>query len=223
MPYPANVGRFNITARLSEGEVMVHTLWMRQDAPSFTVSNLQGLTDRVRDRWSEVILGGTGLPAGLQTRLHTECTYTKVSGYAVDSLGKATDQAESLFAAGVKGTATGTMPPQCALVITLNTARPGRSGRGRLYAGALSSAQLAASGRILPSARDAFADALAGFYTRLRNDPNMIDAFRPVVVSPTRGESYKIDSIAVGDVIDTMRSRRNSLAEAKVSRVVDAG
>ncbi len=222
MPYPDKLYRFNITGTVPGGDQQVHTVWMRADPATATAGVLQGLTDRVRDKWAETINGGTGLPLGLATKLAAETVYTSVSGYSVDAFGRATTQAEALFAAGVKGTATSAVPPQVALVVTLLTARPGRSGRGRLFLGGFAGSNVLTSGRYAPAARDAVADAMAGFYTRLRDLQGTADLFRPVVVSPTLGDSFKISKIAVGDVFDTMRSRRNALVEAKVSRVVDA-
>lgn len=223
MAYPSGLYRFNITASTIGGEQIVHTVWMRRDGTgALDPTGLQSLADRVRDRWTETVNGGSGMPAGLAAHLYTATEYQKVSAYSVDSAGRATAQAESSFATGVKGTATAALPAQCALVTTLLTAQPGRSGRGRLYLGGLGVSLLTASGRADFTKVGAIADAMGGFYTRLRNDTLQNDTFRPVVVSPTKTASYKITSVAVGDVIDTMRSRRNGLVENKDSTVVDA-
>lgn len=223
MAYPDKLARFNINASIVGGEVMVHTVWLRRDTDGFgNNADLQTMADKVRDDWAKSIGGFTGGPPGLGGYLHNATTYTSVDAYAVDAAGHATQQAESLFAAGVTGEQTNALPPQNAVVVTLKTSRPGRSGRGRLYLGGFGTNILAPTGRLSTVARDAFAANLAGFYTRLRDLPLQGDGFRPVVVSPRLTQSFKIAGIEVGDVVDTMRSRRSDLLESRKSAVVDA-
>jgi hypothetical protein len=137
----------------------------------------------------------------------------------VNSLGKAIDQAEAVFS-GVKGSGSQALPPQCALVVTLLTGAPGRSARGRLFLGGLSTF-LTPEGRVLPGSQQTIVDAMASFYVQLRNDPNAPDVMRPVVVSPTTTSARKITRVNVGNVVDTMRSRRGKLVEARLARPVD--
>ncbi len=223
MPYPAGLVRANINANLGSGEIMVNTVWIRGDqAAGFDMLPLQGIADRVRDAWRGFIELGQGGALAQGAAFSTNTQWTKVSAYRVNALGKATEQAEALFPATTKGSQNTALPPQTALVVTTLTARPGRSGRGRFYLGGLSTAGLTAGGRHSVNSANAIALAMAQFYVAIRDQPNVGDAYRPVVVSPTPGDSFKIKSVAVGDVYDTMRSRRNKLVEAKSPSVVDA-
>ena len=224
MAYPDRLWRCNIVATMAGGEQIVHTVWMRADPTSLiTPGATQAVANVVRDEWAKTINGFTGGPVALAARFASHLVYQRVTAYKVDAAGRATEQAEAAFAAnGVKGTGTGSLPPQVALCVTLQTRRPGRSGRGRLYLGALAGTMLTTSGRLPTTDRTPFADGLGGFYTRLRDNPNAPDVVRPVVVSPTLTDSFKITGIAIGDVYDTMRSRRSELVEDKTTRVVDA-
>ena len=223
MGYPSGLCRFNINAAIPGGDTIVNTVWLRFDQPAAAGAfDLQVLTDRVRDKWAEFIVGGTGLPAASASYFASSTVWTKVAGYKVNNLGHATSQAESIFAANVKGTAATTLPPQVACAVTLVTARPGRSGRGRIFLGGFGANANRADGRIEDAARTALLAGVAGFYTRLRDQANVGDAYRPVVVSPTLSDSFKIKSVNIGHVWDTQRNRRNTLTETKSSAVVDA-
>jgi hypothetical protein len=215
------LSRFNITAQVANGEQLVHTVWMQRDSTVIGPRSLQALTDKVRDQWSSTILGGTGLPGGIAARLYTQTKYIKVSGYTVNEQGRATEQAESQFANQPSGGAAAALPAQTALVVTLLTNQPGRSGRGRLYLGGLGVSNLDATGLVTAANTLLIANALAGFYVRLRDNVADDDSHRPVVVSPTTGAANKIIRVQVGNVPDTMRSRRASLLESRSSSDVD--
>jgi hypothetical protein len=220
---PEGIVRCNINASLQTGEIMVHTVHMRKDTSAFLPVDLQSVADKVRDEWTRTINADTGDPVGIGNKLTTSCQYLNVTAYLIGPLGKAVAQAEAAFAATVKGQGTSHLPPQLALVVTLLTNRSGRSGRGRIYLGGLQAATNGTDGRVSAANRTIFVQALSGFYTRLRDLPFANDQIRPVVVSPTTTSSAKITKVSVGDVIDTMRSRRNALVEAKEFATVDSG
>lgn len=223
MGYPDKLIRCNINGVVAGGEVIVHTVWMRKDNQLFT-DDLQTIVNKVKDTWVGTMTGGAApMVATIASVFPTTLTYTKVTGYQVNSDGRAVAQAEANFpTSGVSGTGTASLPPQCAVAVTLLTSRPGRSGRGRLFLGPIAQSAIGTDGRLTAATRTRILDAMTYFYTELRNASYTNDAQRPVVVSPTLGQSFKIKSVAVGDVIDTMRSRRNALVEAKVVKVVDA-
>lgn len=222
MPYPSRLTRCNINASLTGGEIMVHTVWLQRDLTVPGATSLQTLADRVRDSWTVAMNGGGAVAQGVRVHLAASTVYQNVTAYSVDAAGRATNQAVSSFT-GVTGTSTGSaLPPQCALVVSLLTGRPGRSGRGRLYLGGLSAGNLTTTGRLDPQTRGQILASMAQFYVQVRSTNNADDSDRPVVVSPTRTEAYKIKAVGIGDVYDTMRSRRNRLTEARIQAVVDA-
>lgn len=222
MAYPDGVYRTNINATLQGGETMTHTVWCRTDTLNAGIPDMtQQIANRIRDTWSQLVTVGLPNGASIGSRLHTETRYTNCTTYKVDALGKATELAEAAFDAQIAGTGTSALPPQLALVTTLLTNRPGRNGRGRIYLGGLSNNILGADGRLGTLTRDSMAGAMAEFYKAVRHTPLNGDTFRPVVVSPTITDSFKVTKVAVGDVLDTMRSRRASLTENKAIQVVD--
>lgn len=224
MAYPDRIWRCNIVGETQGGEQLVHTVWMRADGSAVIgPAATQTIANKVRDRWQHAVLTGHTSGGPLATRLHTGTRYTRVSAYRVNAQGLASDQAEALFdPATVKGSVTRALPPQCALVVTLQTSKPGRSGRGRLYLGGLGDFILGNDGRVPAGHRDLMSDTMATFYTSLRDENMLPDVVRPVVVSNRQSDSYKVTKVAIGDVFDTQRRRRASLVESKAVRVVDA-
>lgn len=222
MAYPDKLYRCNINSQYG-GEIVVNTLWVQEDQASVLGPDVsaQTIADRVRDAWSTMILTGYGTGGGMQTQFKSAALFTSVDCYAVDSEGKATAQASAAFAPTISGTGGSGLPPQVALVVTLLTGVPGRSGRGRMFLGNLAYPNALVSGRVAPEVQASVARNIAGFLTAVRDDPLAEDDFRPVVVSPTTSTARKITSVSVGNVYDTMRSRRNKLVEARVTASVD--
>jgi len=221
MPYPSPIFRCNINAVIN-GDSMVHTVWMKSDPTVIQERTPTQIAEKVRDTWQKYILGGNNGSTSMTSRYSNTTIWSNVQAYQLDVDGKATDLGEAPFPSTVKGAGTTTLPGQVALCVTLLTGGAGRSRRGRLYLGGFGATNmLETNGRVIAGATQAVADNIAKFYTELRNE-NGGDLYRPVVVSPTLGIARKITSVQVGDVWDTMRSRRKARGEARVGAVVDA-
>lgn len=115
----------------------------------------------------------------------------------------------------VAGSGSNNPPPQNALAITLDTGlRRGRAHAGRFYVPCFSSG-LTSSG-VLGS-------AVAGIYATNAGImlDNLNDALAPwqvgVVSDLGSGAQHRVTAVRVGQVIDTIRSRRTSLPEGYVS------
>lgn len=105
-------------------------------------------------------------------------------------------------------------PAQTALVVSLNTARRGSSGRGRFYL-PMPAVPVSATDLLISSAnRDSVQGAAATFVNNINNQPGFDVADIVVVVASTKGVNSKVTGIRVGRVLDTVRSRRTSLPEA---------
>jgi hypothetical protein len=222
MPYPDKLYRCNIGA-VTPGEQIVNTLWVRLDDTTAVTPDLpQTIANQVRDAWAKFILGGNdgSLPQNEQFAGGT--AWDRVTCYPVNALGKATAVAEATFGPTVKGSESFALPAQTALVVTTLTGSPGRSARGRMYLGGLGRSILGGDGRLTAPRQTAITTAFGKFLVAVRSRPNLGDLWRPVVVSPTTGTARKITAITVGDLTDTMRSRRTSLREIRASAVVDA-
>lgn len=222
LTYAPRLVRCNVTATTINGETVVNTIWMQTDAfAGFGSVELVDVANRVRDAWTTMLVTGFNGSLGINDLFHSQTVWRTVSAYAVDSRGRATNQGESTFLATAKGSGASTQAPQVAIVVTTLSGVPGRSGRGRIFLGGLSNASMGSDARIAVGARDRIAQAVGGMYQQARNAPFQSDVIRPVIVSPTTGQARRIRAVTVGDVFDTMRSRRNRYVEARFRQTVD--
>lgn len=116
------------------------------------------------------------------------------------------------------GTSTGNgWPPQCAPCISFRTVTAGSRARGRSYLPPMQVAALTAAGRMTDAARDDLTAGLDDFFATMT-----ANAAQPVVISAVGGvwTARPVVTIAVGNVIDTQRSRRSDLAEVYATAAV---
>jgi hypothetical protein len=100
------------------------------------------------------------------------------------------------------------LPPQVATAVTLNTAIVSRRTRGRYYLPAPITAASTTLGRILSGDQTTIANAIAAAH-HVANA-----AGTALVVYSRAGRSVQdVTTIAVGDVFDTIRTRRDKLIE----------
>lgn len=106
--------------------------------------------------------------------------------------------------------------PQSALAISLGTARRGPTGRGRFYIPLPVLDVDAADGfRFNPNVALAIRDSAATLLNDVNNAPG-IDYFGTepeVVIASSKGYNTRVTTVRVGRIVDTIRSRRNQLAE----------
>jgi len=137
---------------------------------------------------------------------------------AVDEYGYAGGTAASVHAhatVAVLGTGASAHPNQCALVTTLRTATPGRSGRGRMYWPANGILHSAASGLYSPAPCDGVTDALSALFT----SQNLAGP-KVSVISQMHTSAAAVLSVDNDYVPDTQRRRSNKLHSLRHSHVV---
>jgi hypothetical protein len=132
--------------------------------------------------------------------------------------GKNVARAESVVS--FVGTGAGNaISPRVAIVISLVTALPTRSGRGRLYLPAPTLAQMDANGALLPAAQTTLSTNFAAFVTAMH-------AIAPIVVyhaiTNTGGPNpvpsgTEVTSVKVGSILGTQRRRTNKQTNTYVS------
>jgi hypothetical protein len=105
--------------------------------------------------------------------------------------------------------ATGPVPPQCAVVVSLRTALFNKAGRGRFYLPALSTDKVAA-GRILTAARDSCAVASQKMVQSLNGAGYIVCVYHRATKTHDN-----VTQVSVGDVFDTQRRRRDKLIEVR--------
>lgn len=101
-------------------------------------------------------------------------------------------------------------PPQCCIGVSLRTATAGSRARGRSYLPAPVTVALTNAGRLAPAYRDDVLEGLDVFFGSM-----VTNGHTPVVISAVGGvwTERNVISVAIGDVLDTQRSRRSGLAE----------
>lgn len=146
--------------------------------------------------------------------------FHKVTCRSVSAAGVTTAQGEYVQSTPTPGIASvQTAPNQSALVVTLQTARPGRTGRGRVYMPFLAPQFGVNTDRLAAGLADPLAFHFAQFITDLGQidggDPAVFGPF-PIAVQSTVNMAAPpmVTSVRVGDVIDTQRRRRNKVIEA---------
>lgn len=106
------------------------------------------------------------------------------------------------------------VPPQVALVVSLQTARRGPGGKGRIYLPTpvltLDAATMTVQLPVLESVRG----SVATWINALNNAPGVDVLNLDACVSSTKGYNTRVDSVKLGRALDTMRSRRRALLEA---------
>lgn len=116
---------------------------------------------------------------------------------------------------GVQGTGSKLCAPQLAIVATLHTARNrGRGSKGRIYM-PLAFTTVQADGRLSDEDVSNAATHAQGFLNDLNNWQGIDLPGSPEVCiySITGRSTNLVTGVSVGHVIDTMRSRRNSIDE----------
>lgn len=110
-------------------------------------------------------------------------------------------------------------PPQCSLVATLQSDRPrGLASKGRMYLPGISAA-IGSNGKISTANRDTIATNLKTFFDTIDASfdvPNqLILAAKGTGPFPAlTAQNDVVETIKVGDVVDTQRRRRNGLVES---------
>lgn len=118
------------------------------------------------------------------------------------------------------------LPPQCALVVTLMSDRPrGKASKGRMYLPGLAAMPDLSTGKLLSATVGLIADNLKTFFDTIAASTNINDelilaakASGPLGILPAQNDY--VETLKVGDVIDTQRRRRNGLTETYTSRVL---
>ena len=111
-------------------------------------------------------------------------------------------------AADAGSTTVGSLPNQCAVVVSKVTGFAGSRNRGRMFLPPVANDKLTASGRLGSTTLTSLSNGITAW-----NNSLIGDGFTPVLVSPSQSANLVITTLRIGDVVDTMRSRRNALAE----------
>jgi hypothetical protein len=160
--------------------------------------------------WSTLVAGQTDIRGWTpSSTVYVGCRVRQVSAAGVTEAVATRTLATPI--AGNAGTLGGAMPPECSIVVSLQTQLPGGRGRGRAYYPGFSVGSLTSTGRLQGVARDVLATGWKNYLDGWNADPTALAAG---VASVTGGFVTAIDRIRVGDVVDTQRRRRDALTES---------
>lgn len=124
--------------------------------------------------------------------------------------------AQAVIADG--GTSTDTsLPAQCSPCVSLSTSTAGSRARGRMYLPPPDGSAVSTTGRLIAGFRTAWIGALDTFFATMAGN-----AATCVVVSAVGGvyTTYVVNTIRMGDVVDTQRRRRNNIAEVYTTAAI---
>lgn len=186
----------------------------------------QALADGIRNAWQAFYTNAQSYFSS-----NFQCTVVKCSSVGTDGKSSAADTIYSTFPANVQGTSANHMPPQIALVATLQSATArGVGSKGRMYLPG-PGIELAAGGKLNAGKVSLLADQLGVFLTAVNALPanNVIlnashGSLNPdgsVKIGGSAAVSKAVQTVKVGDVYDTQRRRRNGLSEVYISRPIN--
>lgn len=165
----------------------------------------------------ELFRSATGWAASVKGAISSAGTVTRVRAYYYPDPGLPATVVGQSTGASVNGVSTPTLPPQCSLVVTLQTGLAGRTRRGRFYwplcGGGITSGQrtaLASQAQI-----DAFRDMLLAIESICPGSTPEL-----AVASESAGSVTTVTSIALDDVVDTQRRRRDKLVGTRFTSAV---
>jgi hypothetical protein len=150
-----------------------------------------------------------------------DTTLDGVTARVVNPAGITIRQAEGFPAGGSKVGGTPTkLPNQCSVVATLLTQRPGRTGKGRIYLPLLA-LTIGTTGRHTKTT--VIATEVKGLIDRINSGVQGagFEGTRCIVASKLgEGAESPITGVRVGDVVDTQRRRRDSVAEVYQTQAI---
>lgn len=202
------LGRLTSSGSLPTGESFVYSMYVqRDDAGNIAIAELIAAADA----WQNALkTGGTPLVAAY----NTTTIWSLIQCDLIDiSSGHTTERGFGTVA--MAGTGSGSinpLPPGVAVAVTIRSTAAGPTGRGRFYLPAPNSGQLSATGRLSTAALATFSGALANACTALAGLTNPIT---PCVYSRTHRLVHPGAKGDVGDVFDSMRTRRDKLIESR--------
>jgi len=223
MPYTVQHLLINFHGAMPGGEIWSVGFRTQAAAPDLTA--LQPYADYAADAWRVIASGGGSFDAMNPIQVtFVGCTVRLIG---VD--GKTVAQAEGLPTAPSSGSNSAPgLPNQCAITVSLLTARAGRSYRGRVYLPALTVGALSTTGRLSADVQGFAVDfvhamigALNGTFTPTGVVPPVpATRYRIAIESKTSGQPpAPVTLVRCGDVIDTQRRRRDKLSETYLNRL----
>lgn len=199
MAIPANVARVVIGGSVDGGEEWSTGFWVSSGAPAQTI--LDAIDNEAVEPWWDAV------SPTIYAAFHF--SYIKVYAYAAGGSSASSQAEKSETGVGQKVNNGG--PYSTAMVVTTQSATPGRSGRGRLYVPYHET--IAPSGHFPSQEPGIIGGAVNTMLSTIRGNA---DGITPVIVSRTHTVAHPITSVRADDLPDTQRRRDESLTPGTV-------
>lgn len=221
MTYAHKVTRVTLSGTMFGGAEEWSTgFFLGQEGSDSTVPT-QAAADLIKTAWATFWTTTNSVVSG-----HYRFDQVKMAQLGVDGKTIPDTQIYSYPAtATYGGTSANAHPPQCALVVTLLSDRPrGRASKGRMYLPGFSGA-MQSTGKISTTDQTNIANNLKTFFDALTGQAAIPDQ---LILASRAGGAFSqllaqndyVETIRVGDVVDTQRRRRNGLQETYTSRTL---
>lgn len=221
MVYAHKVNRVTISGTMYNAAEEWSTGFFLGSENADAVEPTQAAADAVLGAWTTFFSAATSYISNYYLTTQVKIAHLGTDGKLLDDLVVYAYPGTAL--AG--GVSTNHMPTQCSLVASLRSDRPrGLASKGRMYLPGIAIG-MQNNGKILSTARDTIATNLQTCFNTIRGHMDIQDT--PILAAKGTGafpnltaQNDFIESIKVGDVIDTQRRRRNGLTEAYVTKVL---
>lgn len=204
--------RIVLSGTLTASEVFAH----RHHLTSTVVTTAQAIAVASAAAWA------AGADAGFLENFPNTTTWNRITAYGLNADGSPDGDLGQVIINQMGSSTLKPLPNQCAWVVTLRTSDLSRRGRGRMFLPAPDSGHLGNAGRVLPTSVAQVATGIqtylntlntAGTTCCIRSDaaPASLPAFKPIT------------SLDMGDVLDTIRARRDAMVETRTNRPITQG
>ena len=221
MVYAHKVTRITLSGTMFEGAEEWSTgFFLGQEGADATPMTQAGL-DQIRVAWAAFMTNATSAVSNAYQFVQAKSALIDDTGHTVLD-----EVLYSYPAAATYGASTATkLPPQCSLVVTLLSDRPrGKASKGRMYLPGYAGG-VGTNGKIDGAQASAIATNLKTFYDSFASDADVPDQL--ILAAKGTGplpaltaQNDFVETIRVGDVVDTQRRRRNGLTEVYQTRTL---
>lgn len=205
----ADLLKVSLEGQLPGGEVFsVNPVWSFPDAN--TAVTFAELTAAVAG------INALTIPSPVLNMITSGCAWTGCRIEARVATGVLEVLAEGSRTSPVAGTGASDKAFQTSMVTSLRTTFPGASGRGRLYWPATGVGVAPATLRVVAGDVTTFLGGVKSYLTAIEGvlDAQVDPGLRLAVWSRTRVALEPVNSITMGDILDTQRRRRDGVSES---------
>ena len=156
------------------------------------------------------------IPSAILNMITTGCAWTGCRVEARDVTGTLEVLAEGSRTTPATGTGPSEKPFQTSMVLSLRTPTPGGRGRGRLYWPATGVGISASTLRVAGANVSTYLAAIKTYLAAVEGaiDASIDEEVSLAVWSRTAAALPAVNSITMGDILDTQRRRRDSVPES---------